>query len=47
VSPPRATRKGAPASRARSSPGALLARAARVRLVLLDVDGVLTDGRLY
>ncbi len=26
---------------------ALLARAARVRLVLLDVDGVLTDGRLY
>ncbi len=25
----------------------LLARAARVRLVLLDVDGVLTDGRLY
>jgi 3-deoxy-D-manno-octulosonate 8-phosphate phosphatase (KDO 8-P phosphatase) len=26
---------------------ALLARAARVRLLLLDVDGVLTDGRLY
>ncbi len=26
---------------------ALLARAARIRLVLLDVDGVLTDGRLY
>ena len=25
----------------------LLARAGRVRLVLLDVDGVLTDGRLY
>jgi 3-deoxy-D-manno-octulosonate 8-phosphate phosphatase (KDO 8-P phosphatase) len=25
----------------------LLARAARVRLLLLDVDGVLTDGRLY
>jgi 3-deoxy-D-manno-octulosonate 8-phosphate phosphatase (KDO 8-P phosphatase) len=25
----------------------LLARAARIRLVLLDVDGVLTDGRLY
>jgi 3-deoxy-D-manno-octulosonate 8-phosphate phosphatase (KDO 8-P phosphatase) len=24
-----------------------LARAARVRLLLLDVDGVLTDGRLY
>jgi 3-deoxy-D-manno-octulosonate 8-phosphate phosphatase (KDO 8-P phosphatase) len=35
------------ASRARISPRALLARAARVRLVLLDVDGVLTDGRLY
>jgi 3-deoxy-D-manno-octulosonate 8-phosphate phosphatase (KDO 8-P phosphatase) len=33
-----------------SRPGArrdLLRRAARVRLVLLDVDGVLTDGRLY
>ncbi|HEX9307719.1 MAG TPA: HAD hydrolase family protein [Anaeromyxobacter sp.] len=26
---------------------ALVARAARIRLVLLDVDGVLTDGRLY
>jgi 3-deoxy-D-manno-octulosonate 8-phosphate phosphatase (KDO 8-P phosphatase) len=26
---------------------ALLARAARLRLLLLDVDGVLTDGRLY
>lgn len=25
----------------------LLSRAARVRLLLLDVDGVLTDGRLY
>jgi 3-deoxy-D-manno-octulosonate 8-phosphate phosphatase (KDO 8-P phosphatase) len=25
----------------------LLARAARIKLVLLDVDGVLTDGRLY
>ena len=25
----------------------LLARAARVRLLLLDVDGVLTDGRMY
>jgi 3-deoxy-D-manno-octulosonate 8-phosphate phosphatase (KDO 8-P phosphatase) len=33
--------------RARPSPRALLARAARVRLVLLDVDGVLTDGRLW
>ncbi len=25
----------------------LLARAARIRLLLMDVDGVLTDGRLY
>jgi 3-deoxy-D-manno-octulosonate 8-phosphate phosphatase (KDO 8-P phosphatase) len=31
----------------RAAPRALLARAARIRLVLLDVDGVLTDGRLY
>ncbi len=37
----------APASRARIPPRQLLARAARIRLVLLDVDGVLTDGRLY
>jgi 3-deoxy-D-manno-octulosonate 8-phosphate phosphatase (KDO 8-P phosphatase) len=36
-----------PPPRARLSPRALLARAARVRLVLLDVDGVLTDGRLW
>jgi 3-deoxy-D-manno-octulosonate 8-phosphate phosphatase (KDO 8-P phosphatase) len=28
-------------------PADLLARAARVRLVLLDVDGVLTDGRIW
>jgi 3-deoxy-D-manno-octulosonate 8-phosphate phosphatase (KDO 8-P phosphatase) len=41
VSPP------APRSRARISPQALVARAAKIRLVLLDVDGVLTDGRLY
>jgi 3-deoxy-D-manno-octulosonate 8-phosphate phosphatase (KDO 8-P phosphatase) len=34
-------------SRARVPAQALVARAARVRLVLLDVDGVLTDGRLY
>jgi len=34
-------------SRARIPARALVARAARVRLVLLDVDGVLTDGRLY
>ena len=25
----------------------LLERAARIRLVLLDVDGVLTDGRIW
>ena len=37
----------APASRARIPPRQLLARAARIKLVLLDVDGVLTDGRLY
>jgi 3-deoxy-D-manno-octulosonate 8-phosphate phosphatase (KDO 8-P phosphatase) len=30
-----------------SGEGDLLARAARVRLVLLDVDGVLTDGRIW
>ncbi|HEX9050665.1 MAG TPA: HAD hydrolase family protein [Anaeromyxobacter sp.] len=47
MSPPRAARAGAPRSRARISPQALVARAARIRLVLLDVDGVLTDGRLY
>lgn len=35
------------ASRARIAPRALLARAARVRLLLLDVDGVLTDGRIW
>jgi 3-deoxy-D-manno-octulosonate 8-phosphate phosphatase (KDO 8-P phosphatase) len=49
VRPPAGGRAGAagPHSRARLSPRALVARAARVRLVLLDVDGVLTDGRLY
>ncbi len=36
-----------PRSRARVPPRALVARAARVRLVLLDVDGVLTDGRIW
>ena len=35
------------ASRSRISPQALLRRAAAVRLVLLDVDGVLTDGRIW
>ncbi len=34
-------------SRSRISPRALLARAARVRLALFDVDGVLTDGRIW
>jgi 3-deoxy-D-manno-octulosonate 8-phosphate phosphatase (KDO 8-P phosphatase) len=41
------TPSAAPAERARSRGAGLLARAARIRLVLLDVDGVLTDGRLY
>ena len=40
-------RSPAPRSRARIAPQALVARAARIRLVLLDVDGVLTDGRLF
>jgi len=34
-------------SRSRISPRALVARAARIRLLILDVDGVLTDGRLW
>jgi 3-deoxy-D-manno-octulosonate 8-phosphate phosphatase (KDO 8-P phosphatase) len=34
-------------SRARIPPQALVRRASRIRLVLLDVDGVLTDGRVY
>jgi 3-deoxy-D-manno-octulosonate 8-phosphate phosphatase (KDO 8-P phosphatase) len=54
TSAPRA--RAAPARRGaiqpeRRAPGAssarLLTRAARIRLVLLDVDGVLTDGRIY
>lgn len=40
-------RAAAVRSRARISPQALVARAARIRLVLLDVDGVLTDGRIF
>jgi 3-deoxy-D-manno-octulosonate 8-phosphate phosphatase (KDO 8-P phosphatase) len=36
-----------PARRARAAPRDLLARAARVRLALFDVDGVLTDGRIW
>jgi 3-deoxy-D-manno-octulosonate 8-phosphate phosphatase (KDO 8-P phosphatase) len=42
MSPPRAPRRRAPANEKD-----LLARAARIRLVLLDVDGVLTDGRIW
>jgi 3-deoxy-D-manno-octulosonate 8-phosphate phosphatase (KDO 8-P phosphatase) len=34
-------------SRARIPPQELVRRAAGIRLLLLDVDGVLTDGRLY
>ncbi len=34
-------------SRSRIPPQELLRRAARIRLLLLDVDGVLTDGRLW
>ncbi len=52
---PRRRTSSAPASagRERRSPGGglprreLLRRAAGIRLLLLDVDGVLTDGRLY
>jgi 3-deoxy-D-manno-octulosonate 8-phosphate phosphatase (KDO 8-P phosphatase) len=40
-------RAGRRPSRSRILPQELIARAARIRLVLLDVDGVLTDGRLY
>lgn len=47
MSPARRRGPGAPRSRARISPQEIVARAARIRLVLLDVDGVLTDGRLY
>jgi 3-deoxy-D-manno-octulosonate 8-phosphate phosphatase (KDO 8-P phosphatase) len=36
-----------PASRSRARRSDLLERGARIRLLLLDVDGVLTDGRLY
>jgi 3-deoxy-D-manno-octulosonate 8-phosphate phosphatase (KDO 8-P phosphatase) len=34
-------------SRARIAPQELVARAAGIRLLLLDVDGVLTDGRIW
>jgi 3-deoxy-D-manno-octulosonate 8-phosphate phosphatase (KDO 8-P phosphatase) len=42
--PPRGGRR---APRAPAPRPTLAARAARIRLVVLDVDGVLTDGRLY
>jgi len=39
--------RSAPARRPSGRPTQAALRAARVRLVVLDVDGVLTDGRLY
>ncbi|HUL61009.1 MAG TPA: HAD hydrolase family protein [Anaeromyxobacteraceae bacterium] len=36
-----------PRSRSRIAPQELLRRAAAIRLVLLDVDGVMTDGRIW
>jgi 3-deoxy-D-manno-octulosonate 8-phosphate phosphatase (KDO 8-P phosphatase) len=47
VHPERRTRRARPKSRGRVAPQELLARAARIRLVILDVDGVMTDGRLW
>ena len=44
---PRPARPERSARAAGAKSRGLLARAARVRLLLLDVDGVLTDGRLY
>ena len=35
------------AARSRNRSGSFLARARRVRLLLMDVDGVLTDGHIY
>ncbi|HVP68291.1 MAG TPA: hypothetical protein VMT17_13640, partial [Anaeromyxobacteraceae bacterium] len=43
VAAPRRARRG----RSTAPPGDLLERARGVRLVLLDVDGVLTDGRIF
>ncbi|HET7824809.1 MAG TPA: HAD hydrolase family protein [Anaeromyxobacter sp.] len=40
-------RPKAPRARGGAARRALVTRAAKVRLVLLDVDGVMTDGRLY
>lgn len=45
--PSRSHRPARDGARAGREDGDLLLRAARIRLVLLDVDGVLTDGRLY
>ena len=52
MSPPRRRRTvphgtGAGTSRSRVQPQALLARAAKVKLLALDVDGVLTDCRIW
>jgi 3-deoxy-D-manno-octulosonate 8-phosphate phosphatase (KDO 8-P phosphatase) len=43
----RQANQSAPARRSSGRPAQAASRAARVRLVVLDVDGVLTDGRLY
>ncbi len=43
---PEPSRRRVPRPRARRPPVAVLERARRVRLVLLDADGVLTDGRI-
>ena len=43
----RAGDEGRSSSRSRIPPQELVRRAARVKLVLLDVDGVLTDGRIW
>ncbi len=47
MSPPRRRAPSAARPRGRVPGRQLLARAARIRLVLLDVDGVLTDGSLW
>jgi 3-deoxy-D-manno-octulosonate 8-phosphate phosphatase (KDO 8-P phosphatase) len=51
VRPRRAARTGHGSkpvtSRSRIAPQELVRRAARVKLILLDVDGVLTDGRIW
>ena len=47
AAPPRPAERRAGHSRSRISPQALLARAAKVKLLALDVDGVLTDCRIW